>query len=68
MAQKRCIHCDMMMNENDMVCPHCKKNQFADSYTPEKESLYMRILKSKLFLAIVIVGIMFLFLASCFAR
>ena len=65
MAQKRCIHCSMMMNDNDIVCPSCHKSQMADSYVPEKESLYTKFLKSNLLKAIVIVGIIFLFIASC---
>lgn len=60
MAQKRCIHCDMMMNESDLICPHCKKSQFADSYVPEKEELIVRLLKSRMFRVLLIVIVLVL--------
>ena len=60
MAQKRCIHCDMMMNEGDLVCPHCKKSQFANSYVPEKEELIIRLMKSRLFRLLMIIVILVL--------
>ena len=49
-----------MMDEGDLVCPHCKKSQFANSYVPEKEELIIRLMKSRLFRLLMIIVILVL--------